>query len=235
MNLLPGILSVASLAPSFPAYFDCHPLQLVTALKLAGFDFVEETVVVLPEILAMRQHYLSEMGPPLLGESCPKINQLVSNFYPHLTEFIPPVPSPMELHGRQLKEKYGTSCQTVFVSPCIHKKQENAYKKAMDLVVTFSELKTWLDQKIDSPLQALDKTDFDSKIDQKAARLGVLVLGVHGATSCEQFLKAFPTKQVLPFSELLYCQGGCLQSAWQSLNGDESAADRILKTWEDYA
>ncbi len=36
--------------------------------------------------------------------------------------------------------------QTVFISPCDHKKKENESKKAMDYVVTFSEMEEWLDK-----------------------------------------------------------------------------------------
>jgi iron only hydrogenase large subunit-like protein len=225
-----GLTYVASLAPSFPACFDCHPLQLVTALKQAGFAYVEETVVVLPEILKLRQHYLKEMDRPLLGESCPKVLQMIVDDYPHLARHVPPVPSPMALHGQRLKERYGQDCRTVFFSPCIYKKLENDQKKAMDQVMTFVELQALLTRKINGPLHLLDKTDFDSKIAEKAARLGVLAMNVHGAAACSQFLQRFTTIQPPPYSEVLYCQGGCAQTA-----GGESAVARILETWEDYA
>lgn len=231
---LPDTTTIASIAPSFPAYFDCHPLQLVTALKMAGFNFVEETAVVLPDILELRQHYLARSGAPLLGESCPRINHMIAEDYPHLTQYIPPVPSPMELHGQKLKDKYGTDCYTVFISPCEYKKQENAVKKAMDQVVTFGELRTWLDEKVDRPLHSLKKTEFDSTIDQKAARLGVLVLGIHGASACEAFLQNFPSLENSSYTEMLYCDGGCLRGARQMEYPNETATKRILRVWEDY-
>lgn len=164
---LPGITTIASVAPSFPAYFDCHPLQLVTALKIAGFNFVEETAVVLPEILEKRQHCLTKLGAPLLGESCPRINQMIAEAYPHLTRYIPPVPSPMELHGQRLKDKYGTDCFTVFISPCVYKKWENENRKAMNQVVTFSELFTEVARQFPEESRKLIEQSFSDEDMQK--------------------------------------------------------------------
>lgn len=228
----PEKICIASLAPSFSAYFDCHPLQLVTALKMSGFTFVEETIVVLPEILAMRKRMLIERGAPLLGESCPKVIQMIEWDFPHLRRYVPAIPSPMELHGKALKQRYGSNCRTVFFSPCIHKKRENAIKQAMDEVCTFSELEDLLAKNITIPLRQLEMTPFDSRLENKAMRLGVLAMSVHGVEACVEFLKDFPGPDSPEYAEVLYCKGGCARTA--CLDPDGSAVERIMKIWEVY-
>ena len=234
MKLESGKLHIASVAPSFPVYFDCHPLQLVTALKRIGFDIVEETVVVLPEILAMRQRCVAELSRPLISESCPQVIQLVHDHFPHLVDHLAPVPSPMELHGRTIKSQYGDPCQAIFFSPCLFKQRENEMKRAMDQVVTFDELQAVFDEQLGQPLKTLDHTPFDSQLPVRPARLGVLAMSVHGPERCSQFLSHFPAYRSGTFHEVLYCEGGCVQAARRANTTVDETIEKIMTVWETY-
>ncbi len=234
MKIDHGKTCIASIAPSFPAFFDCHPLQLVTALKKAGFSYVEETVIVLPEILEKRIASVNNSTKPLISESCPKVIQMIREEFPHLSMQIAPIPSPMELHGRQLKDKFGLDSMTYFFSPCEFKKEENDQKQAMDYVVSFAELNDFLEKSVKQPLDSLSKTNFDSHLEKREARLGVLAMSVHGPEQCRQFLHAFSACHPGEFSEILYCKGGCAQRAMKTSDSSSTAIERILKVWEEY-
>jgi iron only hydrogenase large subunit-like protein len=234
MKIDPGQNCIASIAPSFPAFFDCHPLQLVTALKTAGFAHVEETVVVLPEILERRIAYATNSSEPLISESCPRVIQMILEEFPHLTKQIAPIPSPMELHGQKLKEKYGSDSITYFFSPCEFKKIENDQKQAMDHVVSFAELHDFLELRIKQPLDSLSKTNFDSHLEIRETRLGVLAMSIHGPEQCRHFLRKFSDGNQSKFSEVLFCTGGCAQRAIKNPESLFTAVERILNVWEDY-
>lgn len=219
-----------SLAPSYPIYFDCHPLQLVTALKLIGFTYIEETITVLPTILEMRKKAITEMPIPILSESCPKVISIINEDFPHLKAHIPNIPSPFELHGKVLKKKCGEDCISVFLSPCKYKKIENDKKNVVDLVLTFSEIKQILDFNIKEPLSLLDKTNFNTQVSNEL-RYGVLAADVSGAENCYKFLKEFPNSKVSLYTEILYCKGGCAEVAQK--NKVISPINKIIKMWED--
>ncbi len=229
-----GTILIASIAPSFPAYFDCHPFQLVTALKRVGFDYVEETAVVLPDIVKKRKEICLKYKRPMLGESCPKVIELIKTDYPHLIENIAPIPSPMELHGKLLHEKYGVNSETVFISPCLHKKVENAIKNVFDHVFTFLEIEELILQRIRKPLNELELTEFDqsaSYLDRHA----VLITPYHGIGDCRNFLNHFNANGEPGFTELLFCEGGCARTALKSSSIDNtiSASEKIYMAWEE--
>lgn len=219
-----------SIAPSFPIYFDCHPLQLVTALKMVGFTYVEETVTVLPLILEMRKKAIKKMAVPILSESCPKVISIIKEDFPHLMAHVPDIPSPFELHGKMLKEKYGSECITVFLSPCEFKKIENESKKIVDVVLTFSEIEQILNCNIKNSLSQLNKTKFNSLVSNDL-RYGILSTDVDGAENCYRFLKEFPNEKVSSYTEILFCKGGCATTAQK--NKDVSPINRLIKAWED--
>ncbi|NPV54581.1 MAG: PAS domain-containing protein [Firmicutes bacterium] len=148
--LRPGARVAASLAPSFVAAFpEARPGQVVAALRLLGFSFIQETSVA-ARFVAAGHRLLVEggRGPwPIISSSCPAIVNLVEKHYPDMIRHIAPVVSPMIAHGRLLKRALGPDSAVVFIGPCVAKKGEAVdkhVKGAIDAVLTFDELREWL-------------------------------------------------------------------------------------------
>ena len=145
---------IAALAPSYLASFgSANRLKFACALKRLGFDAVEETSV---GAHAVTKEYarLLESGTPdnMISTCCPSTVFLVQKYFPELVRQLAPVISPMEAHGKLLKQKYGDDALVVFFAPCISKIEEarTAEKPYIDGVITFRQLAAWLkDESID--------------------------------------------------------------------------------------
>jgi len=168
---------------------------------------------------------------PIIGSSCPRIADEIISGWPKLKDLMSDVPSPMELHGRILREKYGITSRLVFLSPCPWKADENNMKMCMDEVVTFEALEAMLRDKGSSDLTKLNRTPFDSNVDDPVFRLSPLVMGIHGLDECVKSLNDIGLLSE-SYNELLWCSGGCFRTALNNENPDMQI-ERILTTWED--
>lgn len=137
---------VVSLAPSFAGSFSFkHYSQIVAALKKLGFSKVYQTSFG-ARLIARDyiKYYNDKTRSNLITTACPAINYLVEKYYPELVDCLIPVVSPMEAHGKYLKEIKGHS-EVVFIGPCIAKKVEihDNQSTTIDGALTFEELKDW--------------------------------------------------------------------------------------------
>lgn len=138
-----------SLAPSFISTFEFkEPEQIVTGLKLLGFNWIEETAVG-AEVVSTHYEHVIESGTKtnIITSSCPSANYLIEQYYPGQVDSIIPVVSPMIAHGKMIKKKFGDECYVVFIGPCLAKKAEaEEISGAIDAVLTFDELSEWFDE-----------------------------------------------------------------------------------------
>lgn len=94
---------------------------------------------------------LNEDGRDIIISSCcHSINLLIQKYFPAELPFLANVLSPMQAHCLEIKEKH-PGAKTVFIGPCVAKKDEAAYYEGfVDAVLTFDELTAWLKEaKID--------------------------------------------------------------------------------------
>jgi signal transduction histidine kinase/NAD-dependent dihydropyrimidine dehydrogenase PreA subunit len=134
---------VACLAPSFPAFFhDCHPLQVVNALKRLGFNKVME--VAFGAELIVRNEYIpllrNDSREYLITSPCPALVKYIEKFAPDLLEYLAPVVSPAVALGRYIKKFINPDAAVVFIGPCLAKKaeiHEEAVKGAVEEALTF--------------------------------------------------------------------------------------------------
>jgi len=146
-DLLNGSQPVfASLAPSFRTEFSgLKDGKLISALMDLGFSGVSETAIGAQEVTAFCASLLNKGEHKLLiSSACPSIVHLVEQYYPNLTEHITPLLSPLQVHSRILKEKYGDDIKIVFFGPCIAKKNEST--GYFDYALTFNDLRRWFTQ-----------------------------------------------------------------------------------------
>ncbi|AEE91123.1 putative PAS/PAC sensor protein [Tepidanaerobacter acetatoxydans Re1] len=152
-----------SLAPSFAGIFSFqHYSQIVSALKKLGFSAVYQTSVGARLIAKdYLKHYNNRSKPNLITTACPAINYLIQKYYPELIECLVPVVSPMEAHGRYLKNIKGHK-EVAFIGPCLAKKVEihDEGNYGIDAVLTFEELMAWWEEEgIDPILESVNEVE----------------------------------------------------------------------------
>ena len=138
----------ASVAPSFIANYTGVGIESLTrALKKLGFAGVEETAVGATIVKTEYERLIREEKRDILITSCcNSINLLIQKYYPEALEYLADVLSPMQAHCQDLKQRY-PGAKTVFIGPCVSKKEEAShYEGYTDEVLTFEELTNWLNE-----------------------------------------------------------------------------------------
>ena len=218
-----GAPVVASLAPSFIANYDGVGIGAMReALKKLGFFDVEETALGATVVKREYERILNEESRDVVITSCcHSVNLLIQKHFPKLIPCLADVVSPMQAHCKDIKRRI-PDAKTVFIGPCISKKDEaDHYKGIVDAALTFEELTSWLKaenikikQKKDSSEKSkarlfptaggilrtmdLDNSDYD-------------YLFVDGMENCIASLKDIEAGNVHKcFIEMSACVGSCI-------------------------
>ena len=138
---------IASVAPSFVAEF---PVQNFNALKAAllqlGFADAEETAIGATVVKTEYENMIaSGEHDVIISSCCHSVNALIQKYYPSVLPNLAKVLSPMLAHCRMIKER-DPDAATVFIGPCISKKEEADLYGFCDIAITFEELESWLDE-----------------------------------------------------------------------------------------
>lgn len=135
-----------SLAPSFIANYEGVGINAMrTALKKLGFADVEETAVGATVVKNEYDRLLREEKRDIVISSCcHSVNLLIQKYFPKELPYLADVLSPMQAHCADLKRRH-PGAKTVFIGPCVAKKDEAAhYDGIVDAVLTYEELTEWL-------------------------------------------------------------------------------------------
>ncbi|MDZ4122463.1 MAG: [Fe-Fe] hydrogenase large subunit C-terminal domain-containing protein, partial [Candidatus Cloacimonadaceae bacterium] len=237
-----------SLAPSYRTEFSgLASGKLIAAIKALGFSGVSETALGAQEVSSACATLLAEGKTKLLISSCcPSAIHLIEQYYPHLTQYVTPVRSPLMAHGRILKNIFGTEIKVVFFGPCVAKKNESG--DCFDLALTFSDLRRWFTQ---AEIDWTSLNDREEFVPNNASR-GVLYpvdggmidgiksyldLDVHYMTfsGVEDIMAAFEDIEVQDldkpmFIEVLSCSGGCVNGPATSSRG--STANKRCRIYD---
>ena len=148
-----------SLAPSFVANYEGVGIESMRrAFKKLGFFDVEETAVGATVVKREYERMLREEDRDIIITSCcHSVNLLIQKYFPKCLEYLADVMSPMQAHCADIKKRV-PNAKTVFVGPCVAKKDEAEYYEGIvDAVLTFEELTNWfkaegieLEKEIDS-------------------------------------------------------------------------------------
>lgn len=139
---------IVSLAPSFIANYNSAGIEAMRkALKKLGFYDVEETAIGATIVKNEYEKMLSDgVKDVVISSCCHSINLLIQKYYPHLLSYLADVVSPMQAHCQDIKKRY-PEAKTVFIGPCVSKKDEaDHYGDLVDAVLTFEELSEWLEK-----------------------------------------------------------------------------------------
>ena len=136
---------IVSLAPSFIANYEGVGINAMRkALKQLGFYDVEETAIGATIVKTEYERILKEDERDVIITSCcHSINLLIQKHYPQALEYLADVVSPMQAHCKDIKSRF-PNAKTVFIGPCVAKKDEaEHYEGIVDAVLTFEELTEW--------------------------------------------------------------------------------------------
>ena len=214
---------IVSLAPSFIANYEgCGIDAMRDALKKLGFADAEETAIGATIVKNEYERMLREEERDIIITSCcHSINLLIQKYYPTALEYLADVMSPMQAHCEDIKRR-NPGAKTVFIGPCVAKKDEaDYYENIVDAVLTYEELDKML---------AEDGINIEHKLDSEEksrARFfpttgGVLktmaqdnpkytYIAVDGVENCMAVLKDIESGNVHNcFIEMSACIGSCI-------------------------
>ncbi len=226
----------ASLAPSFRSEFgDIPEGKLLACIEQLGFAGVSETALGAQEVSAACARILSKgENKVYISTACPSVVRLVERYYPDYTENLTDLMSPVQAHGRILRDIYGEDIGVVFFSPCIAKKTETG--KMVDVSLTFKELRKWLNEE---SIVVSEKTS--AFVPERAEEGGLypvdggMIEGIRQNRDFSevQFLCVSGLKPIMEaiddlrsahldapvFIEALACEGGCVNGPQVSKRG----------------
>ncbi len=137
---------IVSLAPSFIANYEGVGIESMRkALKKLGFFDAEETAIGATIVKKEYEHMINEENRDIIITSCcHSVNLLIQKYFPAELPYLADVLSPMQAHCRDIKRRH-PDAKTVFIGPCVAKKDEAQYYEGIvDAVLTFDELTAWL-------------------------------------------------------------------------------------------
>jgi iron only hydrogenase large subunit-like protein/uncharacterized Fe-S cluster-containing protein len=218
-----GLPVYVSLAPSFIANYDGVGIDTMTAaLERLGFAGVDETAVGATVVKREYDRLLAEgTKNVLISSCCHSVNLLIQKYYPALLPCLADVLSPMQAHCLAIK-KAQPEAKTVFIGPCVAKKDEAArYKGIVDAVLTFEELSEWLgaegielspdeDSREDSHARFFPTTGGILKTMAQDAP-GYSYLAIDGIENCIAALDDIANGKIRHcFIEMSACTGSCV-------------------------
>ena len=214
---------VASLAPSFVANYEGAGVESMRrALKKLGFFDVEETAIGATIVKNEYERMLAEEERDVVISSCcHSINLLIQKNFPACLGMLADVMSPMQAHCQSIKQRI-PNAKTVFIGPCVAKKDEAEYYEGIvDAVLTFEELGKMLaaeNIKIDLELDS----DENSRARFFPTTGGVLktmtknipgytYVAIDGVENCMEALRDIQEGKVHKcFIEMSACIGSCI-------------------------
>ncbi len=213
---------VVSIAPSFIANYDGAGINSMrTALKKLGFYDVEETAIGATIVKNEYERMLEEEDRDVIISSCcHSINLLIQKHYPSALEYLADVMSPMQAHCQDIKKRI-PNAKTVFVGPCVAKKDEAQYYDGIvDAVLTFEELSEWLKEDNIEIENTQDNNDYSRArffpttggiLKTMSDVKGYTYVAIDGVENCIQVLKDLEKGKIHKcFIEMSACVGSCV-------------------------
>ncbi len=213
----------ASIAPSFIANYHGIGINGIRkALIKLGFAGAEETALGATVVKTEYEKMLADgTKDVLISSCCHSVNLLIQKYYPSLLPYLADVMSPMQAHCSDIKKRF-PDAKTVFIGPCVSKKDEaEHYEGIVDAVLTFEELTEWLKaERID--LEADLDVDDESRARFFPTTGGILktmanrtpdytYMAIDGVDNCIAALKEIEQGNVHKcFIEMSACAGSCV-------------------------
>ena len=214
---------IVSLAPSFVANYEGIGIESMRrALKKLGFFDVEETAVGATIVKNEYERMLEQDERDVIITSCcHSVNLLIQKYFPRALEYLADVLSPMQAHCQDIKRRI-PNAKTVFIGPCVAKKDEAEYYDGIvDAVLTFEELTNWfkserieiereMDQNDESRARFFPTTGGVLKTMTKNVP-GYTYIALDGVENCISALRDIESGKIHKcFIEMSACVGSCI-------------------------
>ncbi len=230
-----------SIAPSFVANYNGIGIGAMRrALQRLGFKDVEETAI---GATIVKKEYerilLEEDRDVVISSCCHSVNLLIQKYFPRVLPCLADVLSPMQAHCHDIKKRF-PDAKTVFIGPCVAKKDEaQHYAGITDAVLTFEELTKWLaEEKIEL------EEEMDSAIESRARFFpttggvlktmeqnapGYTYIALDGVENCVAALRDIEKGKIHKcFIEMSACSGSCIGGpVMEKYHGDSTTKDFI--------
>lgn len=223
-----------SLAPSWVSEFrGVSAAQLVRALKELGVAGVSETALGAQLVSAEIARELDGGSPGLLlSSACPTSVDFIRKYLPELAGRITPVASPLIAHCRLLRDTFGENIRTIFIGPCIAKKNESdRHPDLLNLALTYPELRQLFREEGIDPARVTPRAEdsFVPEAAEEGARYPieggmndtiafqtrnrkvhyVTLSGLENIDLALSGIRELPKGETV-FVEMLACHGGCV-------------------------
>ena len=214
-----------SVAPSFVAnFYGVDIAGMEEALKQLGFAGASETALGATIVKREYEKLLrQEDGKVIISSCCHSVNSLIQKYFPEALPYLAKVVSPMQAHCLKIKEQHPDS-YTVFVGPCISKKEEaDQYAGLVDCVLTFEELSGWLQKEGISLSPSTGKETMEAGRARLFPTAGGIIrsmiientnydyIAIDGTENCIQALKDIISGKLSHcFIEMSACVGSCI-------------------------
>ena len=213
---------VCSLAPSFIADFKVSDIaDMAAVLRQLGFADVQETAVGAQIVSDAYADLMREKKQRILISSCcPSINLLIQKYYPTMLPYLAKVLTPAQAHCKLYKQR-DPDCFTVFIGPCIAKKDESDNSPFIDVALTYDELRAWLEEnRLDIP-RADGVTNSGKRARFYPATGGILKatekiadyrrVAIDGVDNCKAVFEEIDRGNITDvFIEMSACEGSCI-------------------------
>ncbi|MEG1103580.1 MAG: [Fe-Fe] hydrogenase large subunit C-terminal domain-containing protein [Oscillospiraceae bacterium] len=234
---------IASVAPSFVAEFDVKDFEALRKILISlGFYDAEETAI---GATAVKEEYEKMIASGeydvIISSCCHSVNALIQKYFPSVLPNLAKVLSPMLAHCKMIKEKEPDAA-TVFIGPCISKKEEADLYGFCDIAITFEEFEAWLESE-----NVEIKSDVSPNENGKMGRFfpiagGIIksmhtentdfsyiaVDGVEGCINAIHEIEAGNLKHC--FIEMSACEGSCINGPGISHHNKASVKGQIKVT-----
>ena len=218
-----GLPVVVSLAPSFIANYEGVGIESMRrALKKLGFTDVEETAIGATIVKNEYERMLREEERDIIITSCcHSVNLLIQKYFPAALEHLADVMSPMQAHCSDIKKRI-PGAKTVFIGPCVAKKDEAEYYEGIvDAVLTFEELTNWLKaERIELEREIDDTPESRARFFPTTGGVlktmaqdapGYTYIAIDGVDNCISALKDIENGKIHKcFIEMSACVGSCI-------------------------
>ncbi len=232
---------IVSLAPAFIANYEGVGIEAMRrAAKKLGFYDIEETAIGATIVKTEYERMLKEDGRDVIISSCcHSVNLLIQKHFPAALKYLADVLSPMQAHCKDIKSRY-PNAKTVFIGPCVAKKDEaQHYKGYVDAVLTFEEFTEWLNSENIELEKEVDVNDHSrarffpttggilKTMAQNAP--GYTYFALDGVESCMEALEDIINGKVHKcFIEMSACVGSCIGGPLMEKYHDASAVKDYL-------
>ena len=215
---------IVSLAPSFIANYEGVGIaSMRRALKKLGFTDVEETAIGATMVKNEYERMLrEEERDVVIASCCHSVNLLIQKYFPSCLQYLADVMSPMQAHCSDIKQRI-PDAKTVFIGPCVAKKDEAEYYEGIvDAVLTYEELTNWfkaegielekeLDNTPESRARFFPTTGGVLKTMNKKNAPDFTYMAIDGVENCIAALRDIESGSIHKcFIEMSSCVGSCI-------------------------